>query len=72
MKTAETQAALMSGEELSRIIDDPETVVIDARSEKTFNASTEKIKGAKREDPNRVMAWSKDYPQEKTIVIYCA
>ncbi|MBW2617461.1 MAG: hypothetical protein JRC92_01120 [Deltaproteobacteria bacterium] len=72
MKTAETEAALMSVAELSRIIDQPETVIIDVRSEKTFNASSEKIKGAKREDPHKVMAWYKKYLQEKIIVTYCA
>ena len=72
MKTTEAEAALMSVDELSRIIDQPETVIIDVRSEKSFNASSEKIKGARREDPNKVMAWAKNYPQNKTIVAYCA
>lgn len=72
MKTTEAEAALMSVDELSRIIDQPETVVIDVRSEKDFSTASEKIKGANREDPHKVMAWHKNYPLEKTIVVYCA
>lgn len=72
MKETEAEAALMSVDELSRIIGQPETVVLDVRSEKAYNASSEKIKGAKRENPSKVLAWYKNYPQEKTIVTYCA
>lgn len=61
----------MSKEELRGQLNNPDVVVIDARSGRDWRASEFRIKGAKRENPEDV-SWAAKYPKEKTIVIYCA
>jgi hypothetical protein len=62
----------MSIESLSRMLDNPNVVVLDVRSGRDWKSSTKKIRGARRADPGNVADWSATYAKDKTIVLYCA
>jgi len=59
-------------EKLKDMLGKPELMLIDVRAGADWKASTQKIKGAVREDPDQVDTWMKKYPKDKTIVFYCA
>ena len=46
-------------------------IVIDARRQVPFLASSEMIGGALRRDPERVSAWAKSLPAASSVVVYC-
>ena len=62
----------MTPEQLKERLGDPQIVIIDARSTRSWDPSEHKIPGAVREDPGNVHAWAGRYPKEKTLVVYCA
>ena len=47
-------------------------VIVDVRLGKDWDASEFKIKGAVRGDPKDFDTWGAQYPQDKTLVLYCA
>ena len=47
-------------------------VVIDVRAYTDWLLSSEKIRGAVREDYRDFDDWSAKYPRDKTVVLYCA
>ena len=57
---------------LKEMLGKPELILIDVRAGADWKASTQKIKGAVREDPGQVDTWMKKYPKDKTLVFYCA
>lgn len=59
-------------DKLLELLDKQELILIDVRTGTDWKASTQKIKGAVREDPDKVETWMKKYPKDKTIVFYCA
>lgn len=61
-----------STEGLSNILNDRDVVIVDVRSDRDWNASDEKIKGALRGNPFDIKSWSDSLPRDKTIVLYCA
>jgi len=62
----------MTRDELRAVLEDPEFVIIDVRSDTDWRKSDQKVKGAVREDPRDVDAWSGKYPKEKAFVLYCS
>ena len=60
----------ISKEELQAMLGNPDLVIIDDRTGSDWTASEFKIKGAIREDPNKVEAWMDKYSKEKTVVFY--
>ena len=62
----------MSLEELKGRLGSPDLVIIDVRREGDWKSSTVKVKGAVREDVDKVDAWMNKYPKDKTLVFYCA
>lgn len=62
----------MSIDELKSRLADPSLALIDVRAAKDWSGSSLKIKGAVREDPEKVSAWAAKYPKDKTLVLYCA
>jgi hypothetical protein len=62
----------MTTDELKTLLDNPEMVIIDVRTDLDWDKSTQKIRGALREDPHNVDSWASKYAPEKTIVLYCA
>lgn len=59
-------------EKLKEMLGKPELILVDVRAGSDWKASTQKIKGAVREDPDKAETWMKKYPKDKTLVFYCA
>jgi rhodanese-related sulfurtransferase len=62
----------MTIEELKGMLGNPDLVIIDARKDGDWKLSKVKIKGAVREDLEKVDTWMNKYPKDKTLVFYCA
>jgi rhodanese-related sulfurtransferase len=62
----------MTIEELKGMLGNPDLVIVDVRRDGDFKSSTVKVKGAVREDPEKVETWMSKYPKDKTLVFYCA
>jgi len=69
---AETQAPIMTKEELRALLGRPDLVVIDVRLEEQWKFSNRKIPGALHENPLAPDNWIAKLPKDKTIVFYCA
>jgi predicted sulfurtransferase len=66
------EAPRMEKDELKARLGSADTVVIDVRAYTDWLLSGEKIQGAVREDYRDFVDWSAKYPQDKTLVLYCA
>jgi phage shock protein E len=64
-------APRMTKEDLLALLGRPDVVVVDLRTERQWEGSKEKIRGAVREDPHAVASWAARYLKEKTVVLYC-
>ena len=62
----------MTIEELKGMLGNPDLVILDVRRDGDWKSSNVKIKGAVREDQEKVEAWMSKYPKDKTLVFYCA
>ena len=62
----------MKKDELKAMLDNPDLVILDVRSENDWKDGDLKIKGAVREDPESVKPWAEKYSKDKTLVLYCA
>ncbi len=60
----------MTKEELKILLGSPDVVVLDVRF--GGGSAPRRITGSVFEDPDRVPAWSADYPKGKKIVLYCS
>jgi rhodanese-related sulfurtransferase len=66
------EAPRMTKEELKGMLDSPNLIVIDVRTQQSWKEDDLKIKGAVREDPEAVESWANKYPKDKTLVFYCS
>ena len=57
-------------EEVKEMLDHSNVIIIDVRTDKAWDMSELKIKGAVREDPWNVNSWMNKYPRDKTLVFY--
>ena len=62
----------MTIEELKGMLGNPDLVIVDVRRDGDWKLSKVKIKGAVREDQEKVETWMSKYPKDKTLVFYCA
>lgn len=62
----------LNTEQLNEILDSPDLVLLDVRTEKDWEKSDRKILGAVRVDPNDVDSWAGNYTKGQRIVLYCA
>jgi rhodanese-related sulfurtransferase len=60
----------ISKEDLKELLGKPDVVIVDVRTGSDWNDSTVKIKGAVREEPDKVDSWIEKYPRDKTLVLY--
>ncbi len=67
-----TNVKRVTTEELQNLLEDPSTIVLDARIVKDWRKSDLMIKGAHRVDPHDVSSWASQYPSDARIVLYCA
>jgi len=63
--------SLISKEGLRSQLSKPEIALIDVRPSLGWILSFSKIKGAVREDPDKVQSWVNDYSKDITIMLYC-
>ena len=69
LATAE-DVSLIGKEELKSMLGNPDVIVVDVRSDRQWSESDWKIPGALHENPRHSKSWAKDYPKDKTLVIY--
>ena len=62
--------SLISINQLKLILDNPEIVIIDARSSEDWQSSAVKIKGAVRGAPKNFESWAYDFSKDKVFIIY--
>ena len=49
---------------------DPQVQIVDVRVGKSWETSDKKIKGAVRQDPQKVKDWAASLPKDKKLVLY--
>lgn len=72
LPTPAKAAELMTKEELQNILANENTYVLDVRAGRDWNSSELKILGAHRADPESIASWASQFPQNGTLVLYCA
>ena len=70
--TLADNAPRIDKDQLKASLGNPGVVIIDVRSYTDWLFSSEKVKGAIRENYRDFEEWSAKYPKDKTIVLYCA
>ena len=60
----------ISKEDLREMIGKSDLIIVDVRTGSDWDASTVKIKGAVREEADKVDSWIEKYPRDKTLVLY--
>jgi predicted sulfurtransferase len=71
-KGRNVDAPTMTKEELRTRLGNPDVIILDVRVDSEWNESQSKIQGAIREDPRKVESWAKNFPKDKTLVLYCS
>jgi rhodanese-related sulfurtransferase len=69
---ADKEAKLIDPDTLKSKLGDPQVLIIDVRVPSAWAGSDSKIKGAIRQDPDRVNTWRPALPKDKKIVLYCS
>jgi hypothetical protein len=67
---AQPEVKLVAPETLKGMLADPQVVVIDVRAPGSWAKSDRKIKGAVRQDPERVALWGPTLARDKKLVLY--
>jgi hypothetical protein len=65
-------APRMTKDKLKATLGNADLFIIDVRYGKDWTDSDLKIRGAIREDPKAFDSWASKYPNDKTLVFYCA
>jgi len=61
----------MEKDELLKLLDNPDVIILDVRIQSEWEQSAFKIKGAMRLDNADAVA-GVTYPKDKTLILYCA
>ncbi len=65
-------APRVTKEELKKKLCSPELILLDVRTDKSWDKSTQKIKCAKRAAPDNIASWASTLPKDREIVLYCS
>ena len=65
-------APRISKEKTRSLLEDPNVIILDARTGGSWSESDSKIKGAVRVDPADVGSWAGKMPKNKKIIVYCS
>jgi len=65
-------APRLERETLKSWLADPQVTILDVRAANDWEKSSNKIKGAVRQDPKEVKTWGASLSKDKKIVLYCA
>jgi len=71
-RSTAADAQRISKDELRNMLDNPDLVIIDVRTEREWKKADLKIKGAVWEDADEVRSWAEKYPKDKIIALYCS
>ena len=64
------EISIISVDQLNRLLDNPEVVIIDVRLGQDWQSSPVKIKGAVRRLPKKFESWAHDFPLDKALILY--
>ena len=67
---ASIEVPRISVEQTKEMLDDPEVVIIDVRTAKTWWRSRTKILNAVREELASIEQWAGKYPKDKALIFY--
>ena len=67
---ASIEVPRISVEQTKQMLDNPEVVIIDVRTAKSWWRSRTKILTAVREEIGSIMQWAGKYPKDKTLIFY--
>jgi hypothetical protein len=67
---ASIEVPRISVEQTEQMLDNPEVVIIDVRTAKTWWRSRAKILNAVREEIGSAKKWAGKYPKDKTLIFY--
>ena len=67
---ASIEVPRISIERTKQMLANPDVVIIDVRTVKTWWRSPTKIENAEREDPGSLESWAEKYPKDKTLIFY--
>jgi rhodanese-related sulfurtransferase len=59
-------------QELNKKLCSSELILLDVRTVRSWDKSTQKIKCSKRVDPDNISSWASTLPKDKEIVLYCS
>jgi len=59
-------------EELKKKLCAPELIILDVRTNKSWDKGIQKIKCSKRVDPDNISSWVGTLPKDQELVLYCA
>jgi hypothetical protein len=68
---ASIEVPRISIERTKQMLANPEVVIIDVRTAKTWWRSPSKIENAVREELGSLERWADKYPKNKTLIFYC-
>jgi hypothetical protein len=68
---ASIEVPRISIERTQKMLADPDVVIVDVRTAKTWWRSSSKIQNAVREEPGSPERWEGKYPKGKTLIFYC-
>ena len=68
---ASVEVPRISIERTNQMLANPDVVIIDVRTAKTWWRSPSKIENAVREEPGSPQHWAEKYPKDKTLIFYC-
>ena len=60
----------ISKEQLEKMLDNPDVIILDVRNSEDWQKSKFKIKGAVRRQPKFFDAWAREFPRDKALVLY--
>lgn len=69
---ASDEVPRISVEKTRELLGNPDVIIIDVRTAKTWWKSPTKILNAVREEPGAVEKWAQKYPKDKTLILYCS
>ena len=67
---ASIEVPRISVEQTKQMLDNPEVIIIDVRTTKTWWRSGTKILNAVREELDSIKQWAGKYPKDKTLIFY--
>ena len=62
--------SMIGKEQLEKMMDNADVIILDVRNSEDWRKSKYKIKGAVRRQPELFDTWARDFPRDKLLVLY--